>query len=335
MTDAALPLLDPRERHVRIVDPGSGLTLFLRHLPPATAAPGRAPVALYVHGATFPSALSVAHRFGSSRESRSWRDALCAAGFHVWALDFLSYGGSDRHRDAGPGAVGRVDAATGQLMAALGHIRERHGDALVSVIAHSWGTIPALRAAGERPEWIDRLVLFGPIVRRDPPSGTGRAAVPLQPWRLVTVEQQRERFVADVPAGEAPVLDPAEFAAWGEAYLDSDPGSRDRDPPAVRIPAGPTVDIARTWSGEWLCDAARVRAPVAVLRGEWDSLTTDADAARLLAALTGAASRHDLRLPRGTHLMHLESGRVALHAASIASLTADIPQARSAISSTR
>ena len=48
-------------------------------------------VVLYVHGATFPSALSIAHRF----DGRSWRDELCAAGFHVWGFDFHGYGNSD------------------------------------------------------------------------------------------------------------------------------------------------------------------------------------------------------------------------------------------------
>jgi len=43
---------------------------------------------LYVHGGIFPSALSIAHRF----DDRSWRDELCAAGFHVWASDFYGFG---------------------------------------------------------------------------------------------------------------------------------------------------------------------------------------------------------------------------------------------------
>ena len=37
-----------------------------------------------MHGATFPSALSIAHRF----DGRSWRDELCDEGFHVWGFDF-------------------------------------------------------------------------------------------------------------------------------------------------------------------------------------------------------------------------------------------------------
>jgi pimeloyl-ACP methyl ester carboxylesterase len=35
--------------------------------------------------------LSIAHRF----DGRSWRDALCDAGFHVWGLDFHGFGESD------------------------------------------------------------------------------------------------------------------------------------------------------------------------------------------------------------------------------------------------
>jgi Tripartite tricarboxylate transporter family receptor/alpha/beta hydrolase fold len=53
---------------------------------------GVADPVLYVHGFTFPSALSVAYRFNG----RSWADHLHAHGFDVWAFDFLGYGGSTR-----------------------------------------------------------------------------------------------------------------------------------------------------------------------------------------------------------------------------------------------
>jgi hypothetical protein len=55
--------LDARERHFRIPSPHPGLNLFLRYLAPARALAGAPKVVLYVHGATFPSALSIAHRF--------------------------------------------------------------------------------------------------------------------------------------------------------------------------------------------------------------------------------------------------------------------------------
>src|SRR5215470_20229946 len=84
---------DPREEHFRIASHLEGLALFLRYLPPAMRRTGAPRVVLYVHGATFPSALSVAHRF----DGRSWRDELADAGFHVWGFDFLGFGASDRY----------------------------------------------------------------------------------------------------------------------------------------------------------------------------------------------------------------------------------------------
>jgi len=78
MTDfSAAPRFDLRDQHFRIPGPRKGMWLFLRFLPAENTTPRRA--LLYVHGATFPSALSIAHRF----DGQSWRDALTAAGFDV------------------------------------------------------------------------------------------------------------------------------------------------------------------------------------------------------------------------------------------------------------
>jgi pimeloyl-ACP methyl ester carboxylesterase len=85
--------LDIREQTCLIDSGPAGLRLFLREL--RSTASSRRGAVLYLYGATFPSALSVAYRFGSV----SWRDALCRAGFDVWALDFLGFGGSDRYAE--------------------------------------------------------------------------------------------------------------------------------------------------------------------------------------------------------------------------------------------
>jgi hypothetical protein len=62
MSDHNAVQLDPREGHYWIPSHHDGLSLFLRHLGPEDGGRGDR-IALYVHGATFPSALSVAHRF--------------------------------------------------------------------------------------------------------------------------------------------------------------------------------------------------------------------------------------------------------------------------------
>ena len=54
--------LDPREQHHWIESPRQGMQLFLRYLPPLSRQTGEVRPILYLHGATFPSALSIAHR---------------------------------------------------------------------------------------------------------------------------------------------------------------------------------------------------------------------------------------------------------------------------------
>jgi pimeloyl-ACP methyl ester carboxylesterase len=299
--------LDPREEHFHVPSPRHGLSLFLRRLAPP-APNGKA--VLYVHGGTFPSALAFAHRF----DGRSWRDQLTDAGFDCWALDFHGFGSfSDPYPEMDEPAerhppLGRAAEASRQLEAALSFIAARRNAPRLSLVAHSWGTIVAGHLAGRCPELVERLVFFAPIARRAPVGERPR----LPPWRLISLRDQWERFTADVPKGAAPVLSERHFRAWGEAYLDVDPKSRTRTPPAVKVPGGAFQDIYDAWAGELAYDPALVRAPVSIIRGEWDSMCTDADALWLFRALSAAAMRRDVKIGNATHLMHLESGRHAL-----------------------
>lgn len=301
--------LDGREQHFRIPSHHTGLELFLRHLPPQHGG-NDAPVVLYVHGATFPSATSIAHRF----DGRSWRDELCAAGFHVWGLDFHGYGLSDLHPEMRQpanmaDALGRAEDASRQIEAAVRFITAHHATRTLSIVAHSWGTIAAGRFAGRCPELVRRMVFFGPIARRE-----GQSPAPKLPaWKLVSVQDQWDRFIADTPKMEAPVMLERHFARWSEAYLDGDPKSRARTPPAVQAPLGPLQDIQDAWTGRLPYDPGLIRAPVAIVRGNWDSLCTDADAAWLFDALSASPIRRDVKIARAGHLMHLEEGRYALY----------------------
>ena len=303
-----LPKLDPRERHHRIAI-GDDLNIFLRHLGPSFNAK-TAKAVLYVHGATFPSALSIAHRF----DGYSWRDALNAAGFDVWGLDFLGYGGSDRYPEMarsadGRPALGRAESASRQLERAAEFIAEYHGGIRISIIAHSWGSMATGLFAGRRPELIDRLVFFAPIAERPRQSEAERFPA----WRLVSLEEQWRRFTVDVPAGESAVLSRRHFDEWGALYLDSDPQSRTRSPASVQVPTGPVQEIAEAFAGRLAYDLASITAPVAIIRGAWDSLVTDADARWLFDALKKAPIKRDVKISRGTHLMHLEESRYALY----------------------
>jgi pimeloyl-ACP methyl ester carboxylesterase len=312
MTDfSTAPKLDDREQHFRIPGPREGLSLFLRYLPAARTEfqPYRA--VLYVHGATFPSALSIAHRF----DGKSWRDALCDAGFDVWGLDFYGFGHSDRYPEMdqpttdNPPLCVAQDAAK-QLEVAARFILGHQSIDKLSLISHSWGSMPACLFAGAHSALVDRLVLFAPIGRREPRRYEAPAAFPA--WRIVTSEDQWNRFVEDVPAHEPPVLSRTHFEEWSQRYLDSDPDSRSRDPSGVKTPLGPFSEIIKAWHGQLAYDPAQVRSPVAIIRGEWDGLMQDDDARWLFSAFTHASVKRDIKIGRGTHLMHLETMRSAL-----------------------
>jgi pimeloyl-ACP methyl ester carboxylesterase len=307
--------LDPREEHHRIASPHAGLSLFLRHLPPRDATSDR--VVLYVHGGTFPSALSIAHRFDGS----SWRDELHDVGFHVWGLDFHGFGLSDPYPEMAQAAeanapLGRAEDASRQLEAAVRFIVKHQKVSRISIIAHSWGCMITGRFAGRWPELVDRLVFFGPITFRPRKA----EAQKLPGWRLISLKDQWDRFTETVPKGEEPVLSRRHFDEWGERYLDTDAASRTRSPAAVKVPSGAFQDIFDAWAGEFACDPGLVRAPVAIIRGEWDSYCNDADAHWLFDALKAAPEKRDIKISRGTHLMHLEAMRGALHRESIAFL---------------
>jgi pimeloyl-ACP methyl ester carboxylesterase len=81
----------------------------------------------------------------------------------------------------------------------------------------------------------------------------------------------------------------------------------------VKVPSGAFQDIFDAWAGELAYEPGLVQAPVAIIRGEWDGMCADRDAHWLFDALAASPIRRDVKISRGTHLMHLEASRYALY----------------------
>ena len=214
---------------------------------------------------------------------------------------------------AGNQPIGRAPEAAAQISAVVRHIRGERDGARVHLVAHSWGTIAAGRFAGDEPEAVGRVVMFGPFAQRQIEGLP--APEQIGAWRDVSVAEQLKRFIEDVPSGHPPVLLEPDLAQWGPAYLGADCGAAGRTPPAARIPSGPQADVIAAMSGHLPYQPGRVLAPTLIVRGAWDNLCRDADAAWLLNAL-GSAEKADVVVPKATHLMHLEHGREGLFAAT-------------------
>jgi pimeloyl-ACP methyl ester carboxylesterase len=276
------------------------------------------PPVLYIHGATFPSALSVGYRFG---DGKSWEDSLNSAGFDVWAFDFEGFGGSSR-----PSAFGRAGSenspqlrasdAVLQIKRAVDFIQARTRTHRVSLLAHSWGGVPAASFAATYPDQVEKLVLFAPPCTRPSVAMANSAtppatAPPLPAWRYLTVPEQLARFVNDTPAGHANVLGEPTLSQWGPTWLATDPNSATRVPPSVQIPTGPQADIMALWTGNDLFDPSAIDAKALVVRGAWDRVCSAQDVERLIARMAPNLATSKV-IPDSGHLAHLETNRALL-----------------------
>ena len=97
----------------------------------------------------------------------------------------------------------------------------------------------------------------------------------------------------------------------------ADPDSRSREPAGVKTPLGPFSDIIKAWHGQLAYDPGLVHVPIAIIRGEWDGVVQDDDARWLFDAFTQSPLKRDVKIGRATHLMHLETMRLALWQESI------------------
>lgn len=280
---------------------------------------GAGAAVLYVHGATFPTSMSVAWRM----QGLSWLDHLQARGFDAWSFDFAGFGNSDRpavfQRDAGDAQpFGDAIAASAQILVVVEHISRLRPGVPIHLIAHSWGTLPAQLAAATRPDLIARLVLFGPVAMRNGSETSETHGA----WHLMTSDHQRPRQRTGLPASAPTPVTEEEIERWCNAYQETDPTSASRSPRGVKVPGGPVADVARAWSGEVVVDSRRVLQPTMIVRGEWDNVTTDADARALYDAL-GARDKQDVKISGGNHWLHLQPRRTALWAAASSFLQED------------
>jgi pimeloyl-ACP methyl ester carboxylesterase len=164
--------------------------------------------------------------------------------------------------------------------------------------------------ATREPLRLDRLVLYGPVtLRRQLPAPNEQ----IPAYTYVTKEQQWKRFSGWAPASEAPVLEKRYFDVLGATYIASDRTSGTRKPPSVQVPGGPDADLADAWSGKFLYDPAKIKAPTLIIRGEWETITTDEDAHWLYKALTKVPLKRDVLISRATHVMHLEKSRYQVY----------------------
>lgn len=289
-----------------------GLNLSILHLDPNPAAKkGNEPI-LFLHGATFPSALA----FGYRIDNYSWMDDLSQRGFDVYALDLLGYGESDRYPEMRIAAehrapLGVANEVVMDVNKAVDFIRSRTGVQKIHLIGHSWGATVVAKYSAEYGEKLDRIVLFAPFVQR--PNDPDLTEAPTVSYQCMTPQQRIEQFRGGTPRPDIVVLESDVLKSWGQKWLATDSIAKKKDKNQVCYPAGWYSDLFDTYHGKAHYDPAKIRNSVLLVRGEWDTSPSSQDAERLFEGLVNAETKRYCVIGSSTHVAHLETGRFQLY----------------------
>lgn len=280
-----------------------GLALHLRHAAPE--APARGSV-LLVHGATLASGL-----WDVEVPGYSVLDTLAASGFSAWALDIRGYARSER-LVAPAGAYAGREQAVRDIAAALDHACRYDGVTGAVLVGGSWGSITTALFASRDARRIAGLALMAPLHAAVNESWLADLADPADRSRLhpglgasrgVGRAHLLARWDPEIPPGCAETRrDPAVLDALIADALACEPVS---DATTFTVPNGTLHDLFEVFSGRPLYDAAALRMPALLVRGEHDATSTHADAQRLFGAL-GSHDKQYLQIGDAGHFVCIE-----------------------------
>lgn len=267
---------------------------------------------LFIHGSSFPSALS----FGFRMNHYSWMDHLTENGYMVFALDFLGYGNADRYPEMLTNTFtdippGRAASAYLDIDKAVNFILQRTRKDKVYLIGHSWGGSVAALYASRYPDKIAKLILFSAITARQDDIIPEKIT---QPYESLTPAQRIAAMRSLTPTTEDSRLAPEIFDTWGNTWLQSDPLAAKYQSDSVRFPAGPSMDMAELSHNISYYHPEEIRVPTLIIRGEWDTYPDNKDAEKLFSSLKNVPLKKYVVIEKGTHVMHLEESRLQLYA---------------------
>lgn len=299
--------------NIKIQSRIKGLELSLLHLRHDNIKT-KTPV-LFIHGASFPSALSSGFRINGY----SWMDDLAGAGYDVYGLDFLGYGNSNRYKEMylppneNP-PLGRAEEIYLDIDNAVNFLIKKTGSPTVNIIAHSWGGSVAALYAQKFPDKINKLILYATIVSRNPQKPVEEIIETEYPAYECMPPEKRIQLMKELtPENETSNLENDIFTRWGNEWLNLSSLFQQKLTDQVCFPNGSSVDVNNLLSGKSYFNPELILSPTLIIRGEWDKYPSFEDAQNLFQSLKNVKQKRYVVIERGTHVIHLEKNRFQLY----------------------
>lgn len=329
-TAGGLRTIDHRVPHVSTVpaNKGAPVEIFVREKVSSSESSNPRPVVLMVHGGVSPSTLA----FDVEYESYSWMAYLARAGFDVFAMDMTGYGKSAHPRMDDPCNVGPALQKTlipktlkeackpshpfqlvnrqsehDELDRVIEYIRKLRGVEKVNLLGWSGGGYRTGTYTSERPEKVERLVIFASSNYSRKNSSAPPAALPA-PGFPITIqsrdlaEKQRWFPFAKCPDQIEPGMPDRIWAL-----------SRQHDPEGMTWGPGVMRAPTRTYWGWNAMEAQRIKIPTLVMLGEFDGLNPSN---KELYEDLGTDNKVFISIACGSHFLVWEKNHGALHEAS-------------------
>jgi pimeloyl-ACP methyl ester carboxylesterase len=309
---AEAPVTEPAtEVSARSLSSGGNLSLHRRVVKPLAAGAANR-VVLLLHPLDIPGAEAF------NVAGYSLMDYLAEQRFDVWATDYRGFGRSSAAPEVFDGKRQRVP--TPRLEDTLGDVREAvdtillsTGATSLSLIGYGYGGLVAGAASEQMPDKVSRLVLYGTAFAfKIGKAGAQLAKQPLESkpgvlnpkiadeqaiyWEGSTLAAW-QKMMAGKPLAEPQAIEAVAAAFRATDYLDAT-----NVRPTVRRPTAPLLDMYRVWSNKPLFNAARIKVPTLIIRGELD-FYADPDLAR---QLTGTKIVREIIIKDATHWMLYE-----------------------------
>jgi pimeloyl-ACP methyl ester carboxylesterase len=240
------------------------------------------PVLFLVHGSSL-SARTSYDLTVPGREEYSMMNVFAGYGFDVWTMDHENYGKSSRTSSNSNIASGAED-----LKAAIDLIMRETGHKQVHLFGESSGGLRAGVYAMNHPDTVDRLVLAAFTYKGEGSPTLAKRAEQLDYYRTHNTRlRDREMIRGIYTRDKAGTTDPSIVDVVADMELKF----------GDQVPTGTYLDMTANLP---VVDPAKVRAPVLLLRGEYDGIATIDDLSEFFKRLPNG-DRQFVILPGAAH----------------------------------